>query len=58
MRAVLFAAALLASGCATSQASRPAEEFFTAEDDPIVVPASAPQGSLVSGSNARYCKTA
>jgi murein DD-endopeptidase MepM/ murein hydrolase activator NlpD len=50
VRRAWFAIALLVSGCATSQASRPAEKFFTAGDDPIVVPASAPQGSLVVGS--------
>jgi murein DD-endopeptidase MepM/ murein hydrolase activator NlpD len=41
--------ALLATGCATSQASLPADRFFTAGDDPVDAPTSAPQGSLVTG---------
>ena len=49
MRHLLLAVALLATGCATSQPSRPAERFYTAADDPIEIPASAPQGSLVTG---------
>jgi murein DD-endopeptidase MepM/ murein hydrolase activator NlpD len=49
VRHALLAVALLASGCATSGVTRPAEKFYTAADDPIVVPASAPQGSLMTG---------
>jgi murein DD-endopeptidase MepM/ murein hydrolase activator NlpD len=56
VRHALFAVALLATGCAASTPSRSAGDFYTASDDPIVVPASAPQGSLVTGSVPRGSK--
>jgi murein DD-endopeptidase MepM/ murein hydrolase activator NlpD len=50
VRRALLSVALLATGCATSQPTRSADDFVTARDDAFVIPASAPQGSLVTGS--------
>jgi murein DD-endopeptidase MepM/ murein hydrolase activator NlpD len=49
MRHLPFLVVLLATGCATSQSSRSADDFVTARDDAFEIPASAPQGSLVFG---------
>jgi murein DD-endopeptidase MepM/ murein hydrolase activator NlpD len=48
-RAFAVAAMLVTSGCATSHASDPRDDFVTAAPTRIDVPASAPQGSLVRG---------
>jgi murein DD-endopeptidase MepM/ murein hydrolase activator NlpD len=56
VRRALLSVALLATGCATSTPTRSAEDFVTARDDAFVIPASAPQGSLVTGTVPRGTK--
>jgi murein DD-endopeptidase MepM/ murein hydrolase activator NlpD len=56
VRHALLGIALLATGCATSTPTRSADDFVTARDDAFVIPASAPQGSLVTGSVPRGSK--
>ena len=56
MRRALLSVALLATGCATSTPTRSADDFVTARDDAFVIPASAPQGSLVTGTVPRGTK--
>ena len=56
MRRALLSVALLATGCATSTPTRSADDFVSARDDAFVIPASAPQGSLVTGTVPRGTK--
>jgi murein DD-endopeptidase MepM/ murein hydrolase activator NlpD len=56
VRRALLVVALLATGCAASTATRSADDFVTARDDAFVIPASAPQGSLVMGTVPRGTK--
>jgi len=56
VRRALLSVALLATGCATSTPTRSADDFVTARDDAFVIPASAPQGSLVTGTVPRGTK--